>query len=64
MKESRFKRQNDDEANLEDIELEVLMRFQVEPSKSQLNLQVCSSGLQPAWELDIGDGSACHKGGG
>lgn len=27
MKESRFKRQNDDEANLEDIELEVLMRF-------------------------------------
>ena len=52
---------DEDESSLEEIELEVPVRFQVELPRIQLKTWICSPGLQPALMLAVCDGSTGHK---
>lgn len=60
IKEGGFEN-DEDESSLEEIELEVPVRFQVELPRIQLKTWICSPGLQPALELAVYDGSTGHK---
>lgn len=52
---------DEDESSLEEIELEVPVRFQVELPRIQLKTWICNPGLQLALELAVCDGNTGHK---